>query len=177
MSAIDVGIDLWLRSKKLTTRLQYAAHLGQLRAALAHRDKTLATATRADIVRFVRSYQSYWARKRALIAVRSCYKFLFGKKALAMNIAASLTITDIESDADALLKDAQLQLFEAGWEKGRIDGLTWKSLIALTSEESELPAPARNALYRLAARRLLGRQRSMRNSAVFPLTSVEKEAS
>jgi hypothetical protein len=178
VSQIDERIGLWLRKKKQSTRLQYAAHVSQLRSMLRRRQKTLGTATPSDIVDFIRTYQSFWARKRALVAIRSCYKFLSStQRSPVQNHAKSITFHSIEIDVRGVELDAQLRLFDAGWQKRRLNSLTWKTVVGLISDVSDLPEPARDALHKVGLKRLVGRRRIVRDSLVFPAGIVEKDAS
>jgi Phage integrase, N-terminal SAM-like domain len=178
VNQLDERIGLWLRKKKQSTRLQYAAHVGQLRSMLKRRQKSLDTATRTDIVDYIRTYHSFWARKRALVAIRSCYKFLSKTQGSPIqNIAQSINLRSIEMDAHSVELDAQLCLFDAGWRKQRLNKLTWKTLVGLISEDTDLPEAARDALYKFTMKRLVGRRRVVRDCLVFPGGIIEENAS
>jgi site-specific recombinase XerD len=167
MNAVDRGVELWLDDKEQSTRLQYAAHINELQRMLARRGRNLRTATREDLIGFARSYHTYWARKRAITAVRSCYRFLHELPDLRFsNQARSISFSDVESDAAKLEKNVQLELFH-DWDRRKVRSLTWRAAIDLIAPSSEIRAEARTPLYRLIALRFPGRRKSDCNTKVF----------
>lgn len=174
---LDGYIDDWLRGKEDITTRQYSAHIRQLRSKLQRKRESLATASRAGIVAFVRSYQTYWARRRALTVVRSCFAFLNEASSERVpNVAAGISIDEIESDVEQCQADAQMSLLELGWEERRVEGVSWASLLKLVLDD-DLPEEALVTLQRLVSRRLMGRSRSTRKTVVFPPGFVKEKAS
>lgn len=163
MNLIDIEIERWLdfskkgRKRRASTRAQYAAHVNGWRSYLERRRRKLEDVDRDDVLAFLRQYQTMWARRRALTAIRSLYEALNRRRAFVNSTPLDIDLDEVIADVGAASEAVQLGLFDNGWEPDEIADLTWGRALSLMAHGDELTEKAAKAIRTMAALHFPGR--------------------